>query len=112
LAVERLATGWVLTCRFPVRRSPAARESDDRDAATREVAAGARPGAAPAVSVLVVEDEPAIRELIQEVLEDSQCRVTLQADASAALRVFQPGPFDLVFTGISMPWTDRLPLMP
>src|SRR5437867_2258176 len=111
LAVERLATGWVLTCRFPVRRSPAAQEADDRDAAFRKVAAGARAVAAPAVSVLVVEDEPAIRELIQEVLEDSECRVTLQADASAALRVFEHGRFDVVFTDISMPGMDGVTLV-
>jgi PAS domain S-box-containing protein len=58
-------------------------------------------------SILLVEDEPLVRELSRDMLERQGYRVTLAADAPEALRL-EPGGggevrFDLLITDVSMP---------
>ncbi|MEW6500237.1 MAG: MASE3 domain-containing protein, partial [Thermodesulfobacteriota bacterium] len=71
---------------------------------------GAAAGGGPALPtghehVLVVDDEPTITELVQQMLEGLGYRVTSANDPRAALEWFaaQPGQFDLVLTDMAMP---------
>ena len=54
--------------------------------------------------VLVVEDEPTIRYLIDEVLEEAGYAVTNAADGAAGLRVIESGaPVELLITDVGLP---------
>jgi hypothetical protein len=55
--------------------------------------------------VLLVEDEPAIREVIGQVLEAAGYVVRLAEDGDAALGMLDQG-FDLVLTDLSLPGAD------
>ncbi|MGI9419159.1 MAG: response regulator [Geminicoccaceae bacterium] len=62
--------------------------------------------------IVVVDDEPEIRETIQDYLELHECRVT-QADGGASLRAIieqQKDAIDLVLLDIAMPGEDGLSL--
>ncbi len=55
-------------------------------------------------TVLVVEDEPVIRELILEVLQDRGCHCLQAADGNAALALIQTDtPIDLLITDVGLP---------
>ena len=55
-------------------------------------------------TVLVVDDEPTIRMLVMEVLEELGHRVVEAGDGAAALRVLSSGtPIDLVITDVGLP---------
>lgn len=56
--------------------------------------------------VLVVDDEPPIRELVEDVLKGAGFRVVLAKDGDAGLALFQPERPDLVLLDILMPGTD------
>jgi signal transduction histidine kinase/ActR/RegA family two-component response regulator len=56
-----------------------------------------------ALSVMVVDDEPAVRELIRDILAVLGHRVTAHEGAEEALRAFRPGGCDLVLTDLGMP---------
>jgi len=112
---EQSGAGFVMGCRFPVRRDPAV--ANVRTAATGMAAAamagglGLKPGDSPgALTVLVVEDEPPIRELFHEVLSEAGCRVHCEADGPSAIRTFGAHRFDVVFTDLSLPGMDGLEL--
>jgi signal transduction histidine kinase/ActR/RegA family two-component response regulator len=53
--------------------------------------------------VLVVDDESCVRELLSEVLAFEGCEVTTAEDGHQALRLFEAGKFDAVFTDVGMP---------
>lgn len=53
--------------------------------------------------VLVIDDEPDIREGLAEMLESSGYRVTIAANGREGLRLYKEGRFDLVITDIIMP---------
>ncbi|MDA1088061.1 MAG: response regulator [Verrucomicrobia bacterium] len=53
--------------------------------------------------VLIVEDEPAIRELISQLLEVDKHRVTAASGGEEAIKEFEMKPFDLVITDNAMP---------
>jgi signal transduction histidine kinase/ActR/RegA family two-component response regulator len=53
--------------------------------------------------ILVVDDEPCVRELMGEILEFEGYDATLAANGNEALKLFQPGKFDAVFTDVGMP---------
>src|SRR5262249_50741276 len=77
----------------------------------RRRAAAARPGGAagrggPAMNVLIAEDEPVTRRLLQAHLEAWGHTVTAAADGGAAWRLFEAGRFPLVLTDWVMPEMD------
>ena len=56
--------------------------------------------------VLVVDDEPPIRELVEDVLKGAGFRVVLAKDGDAGLALFQSERPDLVLLDTLMPGTD------
>ncbi len=61
--------------------------------------------------VLVVDDEPDIRRLIQEILEDENFTVSTAENAEQARQSFKQGNIDLVLLDIWMPDTDGISLL-
>jgi two-component system, NtrC family, nitrogen regulation response regulator NtrX len=61
--------------------------------------------------VLVVDDEPNIRELLDEILSEEGYEVTTAADAAEARKVRSEQEFDLVLLDIWMPDTDGISLL-
>src|SRR5580765_2130003 len=55
------------------------------------------------LDVLAVDDEPAVLDLLGDIIETLGHRVTRYASASAALAAVQPGRYDLVLTDLGMP---------
>jgi signal transduction histidine kinase/CheY-like chemotaxis protein len=53
--------------------------------------------------ILVVDDEDFVRELLKEILESDGCKVSLAANGTEALELFEETQFDGVFTDIGMP---------
>jgi PAS domain S-box-containing protein len=63
-------------------------------------------GEMPALSILVVDDEPAVRETLGDMLEAMNHTVVLAAGGPQALQKLVSGEFDLVFTDLAMPEMD------
>jgi DNA-binding NtrC family response regulator len=61
--------------------------------------------------ILVVDDEPEIRRLVQEILQDEHYAVTTAADAAGARTAYKQQPPDLVLLDIWMPDTDGISLL-
>ncbi|MBB5964890.1 response regulator transcription factor [Planomonospora venezuelensis] len=61
-----------------------------------------------AARVLVVDDEPALREALQSSLEYEGYRVGLAADGLAALEALEREPYELVLLDVMMPRLDGL----
>ena len=59
-------------------------------------------------TVLVVDDEPAVRQVVRRTLEAEGFQVEEALDGASALRLIQAraAPFDLVLTDLSMPQID------
>lgn len=55
------------------------------------------------LSLLVVDDEDFVRDLLSEILEAEGCKVTLAENGDKALQLFQENQFDGVFTDVGMP---------
>ena len=68
-------------------------ESPCREACTKEQAA----------RILVVDDEPTVRELLRDILKSGGFEVAVASSGLEALEVFDRGNFDGVFTDIGMP---------
>jgi two-component system response regulator PilR (NtrC family) len=62
-------------------------------------------------SVLVAEDETAIRESLTEVLRDEGYAVTPTADGAAAIAALDQQEFDLVISDLRMPGADGLTVL-
>jgi DNA-binding response OmpR family regulator len=62
-------------------------------------------------SILVVDDDSALRRLVATVLERRKFRVTEAADGGQALSVLAETEFDLVITDIVMPEIEGLELV-
>lgn len=60
---------------------------------------------------LVVDDEPEIRELLAETLEEHQCKVIAAASAQEALDLAKKYSFDLIITDVKMPGMDGITLL-
>lgn len=58
--------------------------------------------------VLVVDDEPEIRQMIREALSRAGYDVTEAADGKAAIEALRKHPFDVVISDILMPEKDGL----
>ncbi|MEM6971619.1 MAG: response regulator transcription factor [Pseudomonadota bacterium] len=56
--------------------------------------------------ILIVDDDPAIREVVRFALEDAGLRVSESADGTTALRVIAQESIDLVILDIGMPGLD------
>ena len=54
-------------------------------------------------TILVVDDEEPVRELLRDILESQGCRVYLAPGGREALALFDARPFDGVFTDVGMP---------
>lgn len=76
------------------------------------VAGAGQSGAAAdaALRVLLVDDEPDVREVAQQMLEILGCKVQAVGSAEAAERALREAPFDLLLTDISLPGRDGLQL--
>ena len=57
-------------------------------------------------TLLVVEDEPSIAELVRLTLEEAGHRVTVVGDGRAALRRLAETPYDLVVSDVMLPLLD------
>jgi len=62
-------------------------------------------------NILVVDDEPDIRRLVQEILEDEQYRVFTAEDAGSARAAYSRMHPDLVLLDIWMPDIDGISLL-
>jgi len=78
------------------------RAAAPRDGASGPVDSDSVPGGSE--TILLVEDEPAVRELTREILETSGYNVLEAEDPDEAVRLCQqPGPIDLLLTDVVMP---------
>jgi two-component system response regulator (stage 0 sporulation protein F) len=59
-------------------------------------------------TILVIDDEESIRNLLKEVLERAQHHVLEASDGREGLRLYQQNKVDLVLMDILMPGTDGL----
>jgi CheY-like chemotaxis protein len=59
-------------------------------------------------SILVVDDDQSMRELLRHVLEEAQHSVFTAANGEQALRLAREAPVDLIITDILMPVRDGL----
>ena len=59
-------------------------------------------------SILVVDDEPDIRELVREILQDEGYEVSIAEDADTAREARRGGNPDLALLDIWMPRTDGI----
>ena len=57
-------------------------------------------------SILIIEDEPDIQELLRAYLEDAGYQTTVAGDGAAALELFGAQPFDLVLLDLMLPKLD------
>ncbi len=53
--------------------------------------------------ILVVEDDPFVRDLLAEILQGAGHHIELASDGQSALKKFSPGLYDIVLTDQSMP---------
>ena len=65
----------------------------------------------PAPRVLVADDEPSIRFVLREALEEQGCDVVTVEDGDAALEALAAGGFDLAFLDIRMPGATGLEIL-
>lgn len=61
--------------------------------------------------VLIVDDEPFVREALTEALQALSCRVTTAASSEDALQAIEKGCFDVVLCDIVMPGANGLELL-
>ena len=60
------------------------------------------------MNVLVVDDEPTVRELFEDALEDTGARLTCERSGFRAMARVNEQPFDLIFMDLMMPGLDGL----
>jgi signal transduction histidine kinase len=75
------------------------------------VSPAAAPPAAATLHVLVVDDDPAVREVLARVLQRAGHSVTSVASAEEALDHFVPLKYDLIFTDLSLTGMDGAALL-
>jgi DNA-binding response OmpR family regulator len=63
-------------------------------------------------TILVVDDDEAIRTLLQEELEEEGYKVIIATNARDALKIVETEPLDLVILDIRMPGMDGLEALP
>jgi DNA-binding NtrC family response regulator len=65
----------------------------------------------PDTSVLVVEDEPRLRELLQRALANWGFEVVVARSGEEALRLFEAGPADIAVLDLNLPGMDGMELL-
>lgn len=78
------------------------------DTLDRRAAAGAAPGPAP--RILVVDDEPAVRQALARALALENYEIALAADAAQALDLLREGSYEAILLDIMMPGISGLEL--
>jgi CheY-like chemotaxis protein len=68
------------------------------------------PAAGGALRVLLVDDEPELREIAQQMLELLGCAEQAEGSAEAAERALREGSFDLLLTDLSLPGRNGVQL--
>ena len=53
--------------------------------------------------VLVIEDEPQMRKMLKQMLEEKGCDVVEASDGNEGIKLYRANPFDLIVTDIIMP---------
>jgi two-component system, OmpR family, sensor histidine kinase TorS len=99
LVASVLGQGSTFTAHLPLQAAPT-RQISKRKAAGQT---GSRPVN---VSVLVVEDDPATRIVVQTFLEAAGHRVILAEDGPKAIKLAQTQPIDVVLMDIGLPGMD------
>ncbi len=61
--------------------------------------------------LLVIDDEPFVRDALKRVLEDDELKVDVVADAETALVRLSAQPYDLIILDIIMPGMDGVELI-
>lgn len=92
---SELNGGTIFTIDLPAAELPS--ESTDTDSEEPEI---------PSLSILVIDDEPAVRETLAEMLEVMGHRVMLAESGQNALQTLAANNCDLVFTDLAMPEMD------
>jgi CheY-like chemotaxis protein len=73
--------------------------------------ADARPRNVPAMkacSILLIDDEPALRDILSRVMTDAGHRVTVAANGKEASKMLTGAAFDVVLTDVIMPEKDGM----
>lgn len=60
--------------------------------------------------VLVVDDEPSVRDMLGDVLAELKCEVACAGNAAKAIEIFKPGGFDLAIIDQTLPGATGLNL--
>lgn len=63
------------------------------------------------LAILVVDDQPILREVLGEILEEAGHDVRLAADGGEALRKMSCGHYDVLLTDVVMPGIDGIELI-
>lgn len=63
---------------------------------------------APPFSILVVEDEPVIRELVSSMLADGSVKVETASTGPEGLKMANSNPYDLILLDVVLPQMDGL----
>jgi hypothetical protein len=63
------------------------------------------------LKVIVVEDEPDARELVERLLQEAGCQVTAVASAAAAMTALQQARYDVLISDIGLPDEDGYSLI-
>ncbi|MBX7051709.1 MAG: sigma-54 dependent transcriptional regulator [Flavobacteriales bacterium] len=62
-------------------------------------------------SILIIDDEPAIRKALREILEYESFEVKEAEDGTAALKIVEKENFDLIFCDVKMPRMDGIEVL-
>jgi signal transduction histidine kinase/CheY-like chemotaxis protein len=118
IAVESAGRGAGATFRVRLPRVAASRDLAVADPALPDTLAVERlspteplNGQLEGLRVLVVDDEPDARTLIQRLLQDQRASVLMAASADEAVRILHSEPLDLLVSDIGMPGEDGYSLI-
>jgi CheY-like chemotaxis protein len=76
------------------------------DIESESVVETAGPETTGSISILVIDDEPPVRETLADMLEALKHRVVLAESGQAALKKMATESFDLIFSDLAMPEMD------
>ncbi len=65
----------------------------------------------PQASILIIDDEPDIREVVSDILKDEDYQTTTAESAEAARELVKEQAFDLILLDIWLPGDDGLTLL-